>query len=131
MMIGVLARLREWTRIDRIRAVVKPEWREGGYRVVVAAITMLFALGMLEQEEAALWTQLGISVITTLFALVFATSKWRAALYMLVGPIGGLLMWYGIVNDETWALITAAVAQAFGVTTAAAKTVQRLPRSDL
>src|SRR5689334_11965312 len=67
--------------LARIRASIKPEWREGGYRVVTGAIMLLFALGVMEKEEAALWTQLGISVITTLFAIVFATSGWRTALY--------------------------------------------------
>ncbi|OMB79310.1 hypothetical protein A5743_14355 [Mycolicibacterium conceptionense] len=110
--------------LGRIRAWVKPEWREPGYRVAGAAIMMLFALGVLKQEEAALWTQLVVSVITSLFALLFATSTWRAALYLIVGPLGGVLMWYGIVNAATWAVIAAAVAQAFGITTAAAKTVQ-------
>ncbi|WP_443677893.1 phage holin [Mycolicibacterium fortuitum] len=114
--------------LGRIRARVKPEWREPSYRVAGAVIMMLFALGVLKREEAALWTQLVVALITCLFALLFATSTWRAALYLIVGPLGAVLMWYGIVNSETWAVIAAAVAQAFGITTAAAKTVQ-LPSS--
>lgn len=113
--------------LERIRASIRPEWRETGYRLVAAVVMFLAAFGILDDQEAALWTQLGLSVVTAGFAALFATSGRRIALYMVAGPLGGLLMLYGIVTQERWALITAAAAQAFGIATAAAKTVQSPP----
>jgi hypothetical protein len=79
---------------------------------------------VLNADQSTLWTQLGVSTVTLLFAMLYSTSTWRTALYAVVGPLGALLMGYSIVNDVRWALITAAVGQLFGITTAAAKTVQ-------
>ncbi|QGH80025.1 membrane protein [Gordonia phage NHagos] len=111
--------------LDRIRAAVPEARREEFYRIVTAVATGLLAFGFLDEEKAALWTQLGLATVTTLFALLYTTSAWRAALYSITGPLGAVLMAYGIVADTRWALITAAVAQLFGMATAAAKTVQR------
>lgn len=111
--------------IQRIRELIPEKRREEFYRIVAAVSTGLLAFGFLDEQETALWTQLGISVVTTLFALLYTTSAWRASLYALVGPLGAVLMAYGIVSDVRWALIVAAVGQLFGIATAAAKTVQR------
>jgi hypothetical protein len=72
-----------------------------------------------------LWAQLGVATVTLVFALAFSTSMWRSLLYGITGPLGAVLMWYGIVGDAKWALIVAGIGQLFGITTAAAKTVQR------
>jgi hypothetical protein len=110
--------------LNRIRALIPESAREGWYRIAGGVVAFLAAFGLLEQQEAALWTQLVISVITLGFALIYATSTWRVVLYAVTGPLGGVLMFYGLVNDVRWAAITASVAYAFGITTAAAKTVQ-------
>lgn len=106
-----------------LQAHVSLEFRETAYRFAAALSTFLFAFGVLDSQEASLWTQLAVSTITLLFALLYATSGWRATIYAVTGPLGAILMWYGIVTDVRWALITAAVAQVFGLTTAAAKTI--------
>ncbi|UBF41619.1 membrane protein [Gordonia phage CaiB] len=113
------------TVLDKIRAVIPEGRREDFYRVVTAVATGLLAFGFLDDQKAALWTQLGLALVTTLFALLYATSQWRVALYSITGPVGAVLMGYGIVSDTRWALIAAAVAQLFGMATAAAKTVQK------
>lgn len=115
--------------LDRLRLMFPATERESLYRGVSAFIILLFAFGVLDENEAALWTQLAVSVVTCLFALLYATSTWRVALYLVVGPLGAVLMGYGIVTDTRWALIVAAVGQALGVSTAAAKTVQTPPET--
>ena len=112
------------TVLDRIRSVIPEGAREAYYRVTAAVVTGLMAFGLLDNQEAALWTQLGLTTVTSLFAMLYSTQAWRTALYALVGPLGAVLMAYGLVADERWALITAAVGQLFGIATAAAKTVQ-------
>lgn len=109
---------------DKIRKLFPAADREWGYRIVAAATTGLLAFGLLNAQEAALWTQLGVSVVTTLFALLYSTSTWRSALYVIVGPLGGILMAYGIGHGIDWAVIVSAVGQLFGIATAAAKTIQ-------
>lgn len=108
----------------RVRGLFPAADREWGYRIVAAAVAGLLAFGLLNSEQAALWTQLGVSVVTTGFALLYSTSTWRSALYVLVGPLGGVLMAYGIGQRVDWAIIVSTVGQLFGIATAAAKTVQ-------
>ncbi|QNL30141.1 hypothetical protein SEA_MARIOKART_14 [Gordonia phage Mariokart] len=112
------------TVLDRIRSAVPEGARETFYRVVAGATTFLLAFGVLDDQEAALWTQLGLTAVTSLFAMLYSTQAWRTALYALVGPLGSVLMAYGLVADEKWAIITAAIGQLFGIATAAAKTRQ-------
>lgn len=99
-------------------------FRETAYRYAAALTTLLFAFGVLDSQEASLWTQLGVSTVTLLFALLYASSGLSATIYTVTGPLGAVLMWYGIVSDTRWALITAATGQLFGIATAAAKTIQ-------
>lgn len=112
------------TVLDKLRAAIPEGQREAFYRLVAGVTAFLLAFGVLDDSEAALWTQLGLTLVTSLFALLYSTQAWRTALYVITGPLGAVLMAYGIVSDVRWALITAAVAQLFGITTAAAKTVQ-------
>lgn len=115
---GLRARLQGW---------IPPTWREAGYRVVSGVLTFLTGYGILDGNNAVLWSQLAIGTITSLFALLYATSSARAALYAIVGPLGAVLMAYGIIQDEKMAVISAALAQVFGIATAAAKTVELAP----
>lgn len=112
------------TTVSVTRFGIRPEWREPGYRVITGVVGLLVAFAYLSQEEAALWTQLGLSSVTLLFAALFATSTWRLALYLVLAAVGPLLVWYGVVNDEQWPLIFQAAIQLFGLSTAAAKVVQ-------
>jgi hypothetical protein len=115
---GLRAKLQGW---------IPPTWREAGYRVISGVLTFLTGYGILDGNNAVLWSQLGIGTVTSLFALLYATSSARAALYAIVGPLGGVLMAYGIIQDEKMAVISAALAQVFGIATAAAKTVELAP----
>ncbi|AYP70004.1 holin [Mycobacterium phage CRB2] len=110
-----------------LQAHIPPADREILYRVVAGALTFLSGWGILDNERAVLWSQLGIGTVTALFALLYATSSVRVVLYTLVGPLGAVLLAYGIIQDEKWAVITASLAQVFGIATAAAKTVEMLP----
>lgn len=110
--------------LTEIRALIPDSYREAAYRGLSGVVTFLVAFGVFNSDQAALWTQLGVSTVTLLFALLYSTSTWRSVLYAVVGPLGAVLMAYGIVDDVRWALITTAVAQVFGITTAAAKVVQ-------
>lgn len=108
--------------ISGLRTAVPQSKREGFYRAVGAAIMFLLAFGVLDDNEATLWATFGTGLVTLLFALLHATSTWRTAIYVFTGPLGSVLMVYGIVGDERWALIVAATGYAFGIVTAAAKT---------
>lgn len=108
----------------RLQTILPAPLRETFYRFSGALTLLLFAFGILDASTQALWGQLGVGLVTLVFALVYATTPARVALYAVTGPIGAVLLYYGIVTDVRWALITAAVAQAFGIVTAAAKTVQ-------
>jgi hypothetical protein len=114
-----------WQRVRaRLQAWIPQRYREAGYRVVAGLGTFLLAFGVLSSQEAALWTNLGVSTVTSLFAMLYATTAPRLALYALVGPVGGVLQSYGLVSDSKWLIIVTAAGQLFGITTAAAKTVQ-------
>ena len=112
------------TDVGYARFGIHPEWRETGYRVVTGVVGLLLAFAYLSQEEAALWTQLGLSTVTLVFAALFATSTWRQVLYPVLAAAGALLVWYGVVTGEQWPLILQAAIQLFGLSTAAAKTIQ-------
>jgi hypothetical protein len=103
---------------------VPPFTRETGYRAVTGVVTLLLGIGVLDANKATLWSALALSTVTLVFALLYSTSPWRTALYAVVGPLGALVGAYGLLQGVDWALIAVAVAQAFGITTAAAKTVQ-------
>jgi hypothetical protein len=114
-----------WRRwINLLREAIPERHRELFYRLASATTALLMAVGIVDNEQAALWGQLAVGVVTTMFALLYATSNWRVAFYGVLGPLGGLLMIFGIVSDTKWALIVAAVGQVFGITTSAAKVVQ-------
>lgn len=112
------------TNTSVTRFGIRPEWRETGYRWVSGAVGLLLTLAYLSQEEAALWTQLGLSSVTLLFAGLFATSTWRRVLFPFLAAAGGLLVWYGVGTEQAWPLILQAALQMFGISTAAAKVVQ-------
>jgi hypothetical protein len=102
----------------------KAEVRETAYRVVTAVVTLLVGIGFFNTNEAALWSALALSTVTLVFAIFFSTSSWRTALYAIVGPLGAVVGAYGLLHGVDWAMVAAAVAQAFGLSTAAAKTIQ-------
>ena len=106
-----------------LQARIPASWREGWYRLASGLVMFLFAFGLLTADAVTLRLQLAVATVTLLFALLYATSPWRVALYAIVAPVGAVLLYYGVVDDVRWALISAAVAQVFGITTAAAKTV--------
>lgn len=97
--------------------------RETAYRFINAALLALLGLGFLSAQEVALWTELGIGTVTLIFAALYATSSWRLALYALIAPLSLVLGWYGIAKGVDWAIVAMAVAQALGITTAAAKVI--------
>ncbi len=112
------------TTVVMTRFGIRPEWRELFYRYASGSVALLLAFGYLEEQEAALWTQLGISTVTLLFASLFAPGTWRQFLYPVLALGGAVATWYGIVNGEDLPLILSAAAQMFGITTAGAKVVQ-------
>lgn len=116
---GVVGRALAW-----LRAKIPATARETWYRVSSGAVMFLFAFGTLAQDSVTLWIQLVGATVTLLFAALYSTSTLRTVLYTTLAPAGAVLMYYGIVSDVRWALITAAVAQVFGIATAAAKSVQ-------
>lgn len=116
--------------LTKLRALVPARYREIGYRVSNTLTIVLLVGGYVTSTEAALWSGLVTGVITLVFALLHATSTWRAAIYVFTGPLGSVLLAYGVVDDVKWAFIVSAAGYALGITTAAAKaqTVIRLPR---
>lgn len=104
---------------DRIRSIIPKSMKDQAYSYLSAAIMFLMAFGVVDDQQAALWTQLGIALVTFTFTLLYATSTWTMSLYAVVGPLGAVLMAYGLISDEKWAIVTAAVGQALGITTAA------------
>lgn len=97
--------------------------RETAYRYVNAVLLVLLGVGVFTTADAALWGELALGTVTLLFALTKATSNWRIALYALTGPVAALVGAYGLLQGVDWAVVAMAVAQALGITTAAAKVV--------
>jgi hypothetical protein len=114
--------------VNWLRDLIPQSSRELFYRLASARSALLLSLGLATSDRAALWGQFAVGVVTTAFALLYATTPWRVALYGLVAPIGALLMGYGLVTNTVWALIAGTVGQFFGVTTAAAKVVETDPQ---
>lgn len=111
----------------RLQGLIPPSYREAFQRAVAGVLTFLTGYQVLDADRAALWSQLALGTIASLFALLYATSTVRVALYSLVGPLGAVLMAYGIVQDEKWAVLVASIGQVFGTATAAAKVVELVP----
>lgn len=109
---------------NRLQLLIPLRARETFYRVVAGVLAALTGFGILDDNEAMMWSQLAVGTVTALFAMLYATTSIRRALYALVGPIGAVLMAYGIVNNWKWAVISVAVGQVFGTATAAAKVVE-------
>jgi hypothetical protein len=107
----------------RLRDRIPERYRESFYRAASAVTVLLLALGATTADRAFLWGQLAVATVSSMFAILYTTSYWRVALYTLVGPLGGLLMTYGLVTETRWALVVTAVGQVFGITTSAAKAV--------
>jgi hypothetical protein len=107
----------------RLQHLIPADVRETGYRVVTGALTFLTGYGYLDNDQALLWGQVGLGTLTALFALLYTTDGLRQVLYVVTGPLGGLLMAYGIVSDVKWAVLVASIGQVFGIATAAAKTI--------
>lgn len=118
--------------LDRLRThldkLLPASGREVAYRVVSAVIMALTATGLTSADKAGLWSQLGVATVTLLYALLYAGTGLRAALYAVVGAGSAVLLAYGIAQHVNWAVIVAAAGQALGVATAAAKA--QLPGSD-
>lgn len=117
--------------LDKLRAkldrFIPASAREGAYRVVAAVIMGLTATGAVSADKSGLWTQLGVATVTLTWALLYAGTSFRVALYAVTGAGGALLMAYGIDQHVDWAVIIASVGQALGVASAAAKTVTAPP----
>jgi len=111
----------------QLQGIVKPQYREMAQRVIAGVLTLLTGYQVLDADKAALWSQLVLGTVGAVFALLYATSTARVALYALVGPLGAVLMAYGIVSDVKWAVLVASVGQVFGSATAAAKVVELSP----
>ncbi|WP_218014537.1 phage holin [Mycolicibacterium palauense] len=113
--------------LDQIRRLIPEQAREAYYRFASALVMLLFGLEVFitTAAQADAWLRLATSVITLLFAALYATTKLRVALYLVAGPLMGVLQIYGMASDEKAALVVSAVGQALGIATAAAKTVQR------
>lgn len=109
-----------WLRAH-LDALLPASSRETLYRVVSAAIMGLTATGTLTVDKAYLWTQLGVATVTLLFALLYAGTSIRATFYTVVTASSAVLLSYGVLKGVDWAIIVAAVGQALGVSTAAAK----------
>lgn len=109
-----------WIR-SKLDPIFPPSRRETIARAISAIIMGLTATGALTADKAALWTQLGVAAVGLLFALLYASTGVRAALYSVIVLGSSLLAVYGIAQNVDWAIILASVGQAFGITTAAAK----------
>lgn len=112
-----------------LQARIPVEAREGMYRLAAGVLTFLTGFGLLDNNEGALWSQLVIATITAVFALLYSTSNLRVVLYTLIGPVGAVLMGYGLLSDVHWAVVVASIGQVFGVATAASKTVEMVPQT--
>lgn len=108
-------KIRDWLRVR-----VKPTSRETWQRTAGTLATVLLAFGLTE-SIAALWARLAIATVTLLFAYLYADTPRRAALYLFVAAVGGVVNAYGIAHHVNWALIVTAAGQSLGVLTAAAK----------
>lgn len=93
--------------------------RDYAYALASAVVLFCSAFGLVDNEQAALWTSLAVACVTLLYAAFYSPSQIRATFYTIVGPLGAILMAYGLIGDARWAIITAAVGQALGITTAA------------
>lgn len=117
-----LAGIQAW-----LQGHIPAEAREDFYRLAAGTLTFLTGFGLVDNNEGALWGQLVVATITALFALLYSTSNLRVVLYTLVGPLGAVLMAYGLISDVHWAVVLAAIGQVFGVATAASKAVEMVP----
>lgn len=102
------------------KKIFTPVVRERLYIVAAALMTVLVSFGVLNDNQAALWSSLVVAIIGAIFAIVNAETNWRLALYTVAGA-AALFQAYGILGDANWAAITGLVAALLGVSTAAAK----------
>ena len=103
------------------KKIFTPVVRERLYIVAAALMTVLVSFGVLNDNQAALWSSFAVAVSGAIFAIVNAETNWRLALYTVAGAAAALFQAYGILGDANWAAITGLVAAVLGVSTAAAK----------
>lgn len=104
--------------LNTIRNSLPASSRDQVYIWVAAAVTLLAGLGYVTNTAAALWSAAGISSVTLAYALVHATSSWRAALYGFIIAAAPLATWYSIGTEEGWAAVVVFAAAVLGLTKA-------------
>lgn len=105
----------------KLDPILTPARREAIQRLISALVAAFLATGVLTADKGLLWGQLATATLSLLFALLFAGTSIRAALYALILVVAGLVQAYGITQGVDWAIIAGSIAQVFGITTAAAK----------
>lgn len=110
----------QWAR-TKLDPYFPPQRRDVLARVISAVTTALMGAGVLTADKAALWSQFGVGLVTLLFATLYAASQVWASAYGILVVGSALLGAYGIAHGIDWAIVLGAAAQAFGITTAAAR----------
>ena len=79
------------------KKIFTPVVRERLYIVAAALMTVLVSFGVLNDNQAALWS----SLVGAIFAIVNAETNWRLALYTVAGAAAALFQAYGILGTRT------------------------------
>jgi uncharacterized membrane protein len=108
--------------LDPIRSVVPAAARERAYVVVTMIVGVLASWSLLDASLVQPVLQLVLSTLTLGFAVLYATSAWRTALYGVLLAVQALAMALHFLNDQQWTAILALAATLLGTATAAAKT---------
>lgn len=108
--------------IVKLRSFFTNAKREKTYILVIALVVLLGGLGIITEAEVALWTTAAVATVALLFAMLFATSNLRLAVYGLVAALGPLLTWYSIGTGAQWTAIIAFFGSALAIGKAATKT---------
>ena len=108
--------------LDRVRGVVKPEWRERIYDTVGAGVVVLGGWGLVDEADGAVIAQVILAAVALLFAILHSTSGIRTALYGLLVAVQALAGLWSIGTDAQWAGVLAMAAAVLGTQVAAGRT---------
>lgn len=108
--------------LDTVRGIVPAAARDKVYTLASAGVLLLAGLGLISDEVAPLWFAVAGASVVLLFAVLHATSPWRAALYGFIAVLAPLALWYSLGTATGWAAVLTFAATALGITKAAGST---------
>lgn len=108
--------------LNPVRSAIPPEARKRAYDIATAIIAGLGMWGYLDASEIQQWTSLAVSFIALVFAILYAQTTARAALYTFLVAVASIAGAYGILTESQSAGLLSVAVAVLGVAVAGSNT---------